>query len=379
MKKTLALCLCAFMLVLGAFAATVALAGAFRDDFMESYRAHNFMKLEYLVKNNRSVIPGEVRALTGEAMAEGKSFEERMDILDIASAMASMYAHWHGDPGPLKAVEALQKEELGKESERLAEIEKWKGYEKYPGNILMRTKEAEYSKEGLSQVVFPHWSHRLYYDCKACHNSIFKMRRGEAEITRAAMAEGRFCMVCHDGKTAFAAKDNCNRCHLVGTEHEEGVLDSKKADLGAIKKTAARTGSTFEPEKLEGSTLPHDKFGFIDWVELRKTGAYRPVSTLDRETDEGKRENSILFETKIAGINGVPFSHSLHSQQINCSSCHPEPLKDELGANKITMREMAEGTQCGFCHGKASFKLADCNRCHSRPAEEPKDGLLTRP
>ena len=80
------------------------LAGSFREDFIQGYRAYQFKQLEVLVMKNKPVIPGEVKALIKEASAEGLGFQERMQLLDIASALASMHLHWHADPGPLSEV-----------------------------------------------------------------------------------------------------------------------------------------------------------------------------------------------------------------------------------------------------------------------------------
>ncbi|MBC8209409.1 MAG: hypothetical protein H8E79_09625 [Desulfobulbaceae bacterium] len=61
-------------------------------------------------------------------------------------------------------------------------------------------------------------------DCSSCHDSEmvaekrgFAMQRGVAEatgqFTMAAMAEGQFCGVCHDGDMAFGVDENCAACH----------------------------------------------------------------------------------------------------------------------------------------------------------------------
>jgi len=51
--------------------------------------------------------------------------------------------------------------------------------------------------------------------CKDCHNSnVFpKMKQGTVTITMAEIYAGKYCGVCHNGKRAFAPKDNCTRCH----------------------------------------------------------------------------------------------------------------------------------------------------------------------
>jgi hypothetical protein len=85
----------------------VASEGSFREEFTENYKGQRFKQQVELVKENKDVIPAEVRALIEEAMQEDKGFEERMYLLDIANAMASMHKHWNDDEGPLKEVATL--------------------------------------------------------------------------------------------------------------------------------------------------------------------------------------------------------------------------------------------------------------------------------
>ena len=66
-------------------------------------------------------------------------------------------------------------------------------------------------KGDLPDVVYPHYAHTLWLDCKNCHPSIFVMRAGANRVSMEAIAKGRFCGRCH-GKVAFSLSD-CNRCH----------------------------------------------------------------------------------------------------------------------------------------------------------------------
>ncbi|MFZ5863494.1 MAG: cytochrome c3 family protein [Nitrospirota bacterium] len=66
-------------------------------------------------------------------------------------------------------------------------------------------------KGDLPDVVYPHYGHTLWLDCKNCHPGIFVMRAGANRVTMAAIAKGEFCGRCH-GKVAFSLAD-CNRCH----------------------------------------------------------------------------------------------------------------------------------------------------------------------
>lgn len=69
-------------------------------------------------------------------------------------------------------------------------------------------------------VVFFHKTHTMEneLDCDSCHDDVFEMESGVAEkqedFTMAAMYEGKYCGVCHDGETAFASDKRCTLCHI---------------------------------------------------------------------------------------------------------------------------------------------------------------------
>ncbi|MBK7369227.1 MAG: hypothetical protein IPJ04_15400 [Candidatus Eisenbacteria bacterium] len=66
----------------------------------------------------------------------------------------------------------------------------------------------------LPRAVFPHWVHRIRYQCRVCHMEIFEPRAGANRITMKDITAGQACGRCHDGKTAFRAGfGNCERCH----------------------------------------------------------------------------------------------------------------------------------------------------------------------
>ena len=68
-------------------------------------------------------------------------------------------------------------------------------------------------KEGMRPVVFPHWFHRIRFRCKVCHHELgFKMRAGANDITMAAITDGKYCGMCHNGEIAWTT-ENCDLCH----------------------------------------------------------------------------------------------------------------------------------------------------------------------
>jgi c(7)-type cytochrome triheme protein len=74
-----------------------------------------------------------------------------------------------------------------------------------------------FDKSPLGQVTFSGTVHKdAGLKCKDCHNpEMFpKMKQGTVKITMDEIYEGKLCGACHNGKRSFAAKENCNRCHV---------------------------------------------------------------------------------------------------------------------------------------------------------------------
>lgn len=74
--------------------------------------------------------------------------------------------------------------------------------------------------EGVRPVIFPHWFHRIRFQCRVCHQELgFEMRVGANQVTMEGMLDGKFCGACHNGEIAWSI-DNCDLCHsaLPGTK-----------------------------------------------------------------------------------------------------------------------------------------------------------------
>lgn len=62
-------------------------------------------------------------------------------------------------------------------------------------------------------VVFPHWFHRVRFNCSVCHTDLnFKMKAGGNDITMAKVIEGEYCGACHNDQIAWGI-ENCDICH----------------------------------------------------------------------------------------------------------------------------------------------------------------------
>ncbi|MCF6282522.1 MAG: hypothetical protein L3J28_10020 [Candidatus Polarisedimenticolaceae bacterium] len=349
----------------------------FRIEFVSNYQSMNFKAQENLIKKSKAIMPGEIKKLLKDAQAKGVSLGKMMFMLDAANAMAYGYDSYHGRGKRLiKKVEKILKKEIKKEEARTAKLMKWKKEERFLGNFVMKTHDKEMQKEGVAPVLYPHWVHRIWYECSVCHQELFVMKRWRNQISHKQINEGKQCGTCHDGKIAFAAdnKAKCDLCHVAGKPEAERLHNAKKLDHENIAKVAKRLGSVWNDDKLENGEIPVDEHGFIDWLKLKKAGIFEPLTSLNGDYTPEVRDNEILYISK-SKIKNVLFSHNVHSSWIRCSSCHPAVFKENL-KNNIKMVRMTKGQNCGLCHGKVSFTFADCDRCHSIPKGETVEGAL---
>jgi c(7)-type cytochrome triheme protein len=75
-----------------------------------------------------------------------------------------------------------------------------------------------YKPKGAAPVLFNHEYHVNLKGqrCNSCHYKTFQMTGGaEFKMDMSLLTKGKFCGICHNGKTAFDVKDanTCKRCH----------------------------------------------------------------------------------------------------------------------------------------------------------------------
>lgn len=221
------------------------------------------------------------------------------------------------------------------------------------GTVLMQR-----TTKGLKdtrQVRFPHWAHRTKYTCSVCHTDLnVPMKAGESELTHTELDTGTSCGACHNASTAFSTKTSCDRCHSYGID----VPENSKIETS-----------------LKG--LPTDPFGNrVDWAEALRKGDIRPGASVDGSGKLKARKGDVILPvTKFTPHPpDVKFSHEPHSAVIKCETCHPAIFQEKKGGNPdMSMLKFMSGQYCGVCHGRVSFPLGDCFRCHSQPAPEPED------
>ncbi len=111
--------------------------------------------------------------------------------------------------------------------------------------------------------------------------------------------------------------------------------------------------------------MPKDKFGLVDWVKMADEGIITPAGSLDvNKADVPPFDMSVEIKAKGDFVKNVMFNHKTHTYWLSCEICHTGIFQMAKGSNNMSMKGIVEGKWCGRCHGKVSFPLADCNRCH---------------
>ena len=79
----------------------------------------------------------------------------------------------------------------------------------------------EFDGNGEGKVTFSGARHTgRGMHCSNCHYELFDTSRS-SQITRADHRRRQACFACHDGKTAFASRGSCERCHVESLEDAE--------------------------------------------------------------------------------------------------------------------------------------------------------------
>ncbi len=131
-----------------------------------------------------------------------------------------------------------------------------------------------------------------------------------------------------------------------------------------------------DPTEAMGS-FPLDRRGDVDWVKAIELGIIQPRANLQGTAEMSVLDKDILFK-RDDQMPWVNFPHKGHTQWLACSSCHPDIFIEKKGANKLTMDAILAGEYCGRCHGKVSFSLWACERCHNVPHEGTPDNWIER-
>ena len=209
------------------------------------------------------------------------------------------------------------------------------------GNILI---DRVSSESGVKSATFSHWSHRIHYTCRVCHTELgFRLKLNETVITETANKSGQYCGACHDGTIAFGhTEEHCDKCH-------NGNIEYGKEKFSSL------------------SRLPSAAYGnSVDWVGAIEERVITPATYLKDDSETIKSRKKLTITAKWSYVySDVKFSHEIHGKWLGCTNCHTEIFDYELKkTDGLTMLNNLKNEFCGVCHGKVSFPLKDCRRCH---------------
>ncbi|ROR32919.1 c(7)-type cytochrome triheme domain-containing protein [Inmirania thermothiophila] len=121
------------------------------------------------------------------------------------------------------------------------------------------------------------------------------------------------------------------------------------------------------PPKEAFTDLPKAPSGnCVDWVKALEDGYINPrYDRLDPNVQPIVMDLNIVREVK-GSMPDVVYPHKQHTEWLDCSNCHPAIFVPQKGANQISMAAILLGQKCGACHGKVSFPVKDCRKCHSK-------------
>lgn len=95
------------------------------------------------------------------------------------------------------------------------------------GDVIFNKRAGE---SGMRPVIFPHWFHRIRFNCTVCHAEVgFKMRAGSDDITMEQISHGKYCGACHNGKMTWGT-DKCNYCHTGQPGLQSGIKGGDTTD-----------------------------------------------------------------------------------------------------------------------------------------------------
>ncbi len=75
------------------------------------------------------------------------------------------------------------------------------------------TKDVDFKVKDAGDVKFSHELHTGMYKCGDCHEKLYLPSSKNKRVSMAEMEAAKSCGACHEGKSAFTVKENCERCH----------------------------------------------------------------------------------------------------------------------------------------------------------------------
>ncbi|MBI3903775.1 MAG: c-type cytochrome [Nitrosomonadales bacterium] len=115
----------------------------------------------------------------------------------------------------------------------------------------------------------------------------------------------------------------------------------------------------------------------VDWVATLESGKISPRWERTNPDAEGIVMDMNILRVPRGFMPNVVFPHKQHTEWLECSNCHPAIFIPQKGANQISMPLILLGQKCGVCHGKVSFPISECRKCHSQKKDAPQKAVGT--
>jgi c(7)-type cytochrome triheme protein len=113
------------------------------------------------------------------------------------------------------------------------------------------------------------------------------------------------------------------------------------------------------------SLLPPSQTGnYVDWVKAMDNSLIKPRSSIYGDQIMRAISMDVIMQ-QTGSMPYVRFPHYDHSLILSCTNCHTAIFLPKKDANPVNMYTILKGEFCGVCHGKVSFPITDCFRCHS--------------
>lgn len=213
--------------------------------------------------------------------------------------------------------------------------------------------------------VFSHSAHLdMSFACSECHSKIFIPGPNRVSHTMLDMEAGKSCGACHNGKTAFSVKGDCQKCHKNVVDIRFKAFDARFSHVDHLK--------MFKCDECH-SAIFIGGIRSIRYTMQQMEGGKSCGACHDGKTAFGVSGNcekchpstppDPVFTIKDAGT--VTFNHTRHRDELSCGQCHNGIISAGTASRRFTMGEMDKGKSCGACHdGKTAFSVGSCSKCH---------------
>ncbi len=214
-------------------------------------------------------------------------------------------------------------------------------------------------------AVFSHSAHlEMSFACSDCHSKIFIPGSNRVSYTMLDMEAGKSCGACHNAKTAFSVKGECQKCHKKVMEVRFKAFDARfshNAHLKMFKCDDCHSSIFIGGTRSIRYTMPQMVQGKSCGTCHDSKTAFGVVGSCDKCHPTTPAD--VNFKIKNAG--SVMFSHTKHRSLFSCDQCHNGIALAGVTSKRFTMKEMDNGASCGTCHdGKTAFSGKSCSKCH---------------